>query len=280
MIAAARLARELSFVVNSIDDRRFSRLTANLRTVFGSPGPEVVRIPDARSMAEGLNRGARIARGAWLAFVHDDILFLNRDAPDVIAAAMAACDMFGACGTTRLTSGNWYDAGRPFTQGQVVAPVPAKPGCYELQRFGGDGSSLVQGIQALDGILIACSRDAFATVGGFDEQTYDGFVGYDIDISFRAALAGLRVVVACGLVLQHDAHVEFFNEEKLQAWEDKQRAFQRTFGTVLAREAGERGHSSVQLRDPRDAPAIVAGRRPSRLGSWKSRLGFGATLSP
>jgi GT2 family glycosyltransferase len=268
VIATIDLAYELSFVVNSVDDTRFSRLAANLRSVYGTRTPELVRIRDARSMAEGLNRGARIARGTWLAFVHDDILFLNRDASHVIAAAIAACDMFGACGTTRLTSGNWYDAGRPFTQGQVVAPVPSSPGHYELQQFGGDGRGLVLGVQALDGIFIACSRNAFDAVGGFNECVYDGFVGYDVDISFRAALAGLRLGVACGLVLQHDAHVEFFNDAKMQAWEDKQRIFERTFGASLAPEAGERGHIAIPLRHTRDAPALAAGRRPSLFRSW------------
>jgi GT2 family glycosyltransferase len=236
--------------------------------------PEIVRIPDARSMAEGLNRGAKLASGKWLAFIHDDILFLGRDTPKVIGAAMANCDMFGPCGTIRLVSGNWYDAGRPYVQGQVVAPLAGNGAQYELQHFGGDGRSLVQGAQALDGIFIACTRDAFDALGGFDEVTYDGFLGYDVDISFRAAIHGFRVAISCGMVLLHDSRVEHFEDKKMRAWEEKQRAFVQAFGSKLATEAGERTHVSIPLRHPEDATAIVLGRKPPPFRLWPKWLTF------
>ena len=98
--------------------------------------------------------------------------------------------MFGPCGTIRLTSGNWYDAGRPFTFGHVVARDLHRPGKYELQLFGISQQPIQMGGQALDGLFIGCHRRLFDALMGFDEASYKGFLGYDIDFSFRAALAG------------------------------------------------------------------------------------------
>lgn len=161
-----------AIVVNSTDDRRFDFFMAGLRRSFGADLPEVVRIKDARSMAEGLNRGARATSTEWLLFCHDDIAMLSPDAPAQLLHAMARTDMFGVVGTRRMVSGNWYDGGRPYTLGHIVARDPKRPGSYELQVFSSDPQRLALGAQGLDGVLIACRRTLFDRLGGFDEARY------------------------------------------------------------------------------------------------------------
>lgn len=251
------LFESVSFVINSVDDARFSRVAANLREFLAPAVPNIVRVPDAKSMAEGLNRGARQAAGDWLVFCHDDIQILNRDARAVLAEAMAMSDMFGACGTTRLTSGNWYDAGQPHVRGHVVVRDITRPGKFELQVFGLSGRVIDLGAKALDGIWIACRRRLFEALRGFDEDTYRGFVGYDIDFSFRAALAGARVGVCGGLSLFHDAHVGEYPEEKLQAWSRAQDRFMDDFGRYLDADAGVRRHDTILLETADETELIL-----------------------
>jgi len=213
-------------------------------------------------MAEGLNRGAALARGEWLFFCHDDVCVLTRNPNEVLLDAMCKTDMFGPCGTIRLTSGNWYDAGRPYIYGHVVARDLGRPGKYELQLFGLSQSSVQLGAQALDGLWIACQRRLFDALQGFDASCYSGFVGYDVDFSFRAALAGARVGIACDLTLFHDSNVGEFSAEKMQSWEQAQSRFRKQLGRHLNSQPGERTHTTIPLERQLDSlDIIVAGRR-------------------
>lgn len=242
------------FIVNSMDDRRFDWFMQGHRAAFGADAPPVVRVPDAKSMCEGHNRGAAMAPACdWFVFCHDDIRILSPEPLRLLEEAAARVDMFGAAGTRRMVSGNWYDAGRPHTLGQVVARAPGEPGRHELQIFGAASGALQEGAVALDGIFIACRRDLFDKLGGFDAETYRGFVGYDMDFSYRAARAGARVAVHEGLVLLHDSTVADFPEAKVAAWEAAQRSFLAAFGPLDTSGAGERGHRTLPLAAPTDA---------------------------
>jgi hypothetical protein len=250
------LLDQVSFIVNSIDSEQFAQFQENLRKTFAPEEPTIIRVPDARSMAEGLNRGARSTSSEWLVFCHDDIRIIG-DPKAALAEAMTTTDMFGPCGTVRLTSGNWYDAGKPYLFGHVVARNLREEGKFELQIFGTSRSSIVLGGKALDGIWIACRRSLFDALGGFDEVTYTAFVGYDIDFSFRAALAGARIGIVTGLTLFHDSHVGEFSKEKVALWERAQRNFVLTFSQHLSSEAGNRTHVNVTLSSLDEAIGVL-----------------------
>ena len=87
---------------------------------------EIIRISDARSMAEGYNRGYRQSCGPWIVFCHDDISFVSEDVTFRLMKGFLQCDVVGVCGTSRLVSGNWYNAAPPFISGAVVAPSLAR----------------------------------------------------------------------------------------------------------------------------------------------------------
>ena len=57
-------------------------------------------------------------------------------------------------------------------------------------------------VMVLDGVFLAARREVFTSVR-FDAVTFDGFHGYDIDWSYRAALAGFRLAAAGNLWLVH-----------------------------------------------------------------------------
>jgi GT2 family glycosyltransferase len=67
---------------------------------------------------------------------------------------------------------------------------------------------LVTGVAALDGVFVACRRDAAAAVP-YDEATFDGFHLYDLDVSYRAHRAGFRLAVACDLGIVHESKGDF-----------------------------------------------------------------------
>ncbi|WP_250865914.1 glycosyltransferase [Caballeronia sp. INSB1] len=262
------IVESVSIVVNSRDNHRFRQFEERFLAKVNLPKLEVIRIEDAKSMAEGYNRGAERATGQWIFFCHDDIGILDHDADRILSDAMSNSDLFGPCGTTRLISGNWYDAGEPYNMGAVVAPDPGRQGEYRLELFGRSPKRHVAGIQALDGLFIACTRKVYDVLRGFDETRLKGFHTYDIDFTFRAYLAGFACIVANELTLLHDSNVSEFSEQKLDEWKNEQTRFEQRFEHYLEKTGGLRKHDNFPLDDAKDGPSA---RKKNVTSSWFRR---------
>ena len=192
------MSAPISVVMCSRDDARFAAATAVWARAMGWADYEIVRIPDARSMCEGYNRGVALAKHERLIFCHDDIEFLCDDLPGRLDAHFARFDLFGAAGTTKLIGPAYSYAGPPYVVGQVAHELPSRP--LQLDVFAAPAAS-VGNVQALDGTLMAVRRNVLDRVR-WDER-YDHFHLYDIDFSFAAHRAGFAVGVACDLGLLH-----------------------------------------------------------------------------
>lgn len=238
---------EPTFIVNSIDDAKYERFKASLsNTAVGKKFFDIIRITDAKSMSEGLNRGASRTKNDFLIFCHDDIEFISSQPIPKIRLSLEYYDVVGLAGTERLVSGNWYDAGQPYIQGSVLAPNPGGNG-FELQVFHLNNGNLLDGTQALDGIFIACRRESFQRLNGFDATAFNGWHGYDVDFSYRAYLAGFKLCVATNVLVCHDSYPGSFSEEKLDAFERSQRAINIRFGATMSEQRGERTHRIINV---------------------------------
>lgn len=189
----------VSVIICSIDDAKLAAATANYRERLAGVAHEIVAIRDARSLAEAYNRAARSAKGDLLVFSHDDVEHLRGDFAPVLLSGLERFDVLGAAGATRCVDAYWPAAGHPHLRGACAAPGPS--GQVTVALYGVDGPS-AEGIEALDGMFLAARREAWERVR-FDEATFDGFHGYDVDFSFRAAQAGLRVGVENGFLVLH-----------------------------------------------------------------------------
>lgn len=199
------LAGKLSIVVCSHLDSRFAPFAAHLDAGLAGEDWELIRIADARSLAEGYTRGLAQASGELVVLCHDDIEFITPDWPQQLRRALAHFDLVGVAGTTRLIGSAWSFAGWPHLRGRVVHGLA--DGRYALSTYSldaGDSSD----IQALDGVFMACRRVVLDAVP-FDADTFDGFHLYDLDFSFRAHQAGFRLGVAGGIVLSHASQGRF-----------------------------------------------------------------------
>ena len=97
----------ISVVICSIDATKFARVTANFRERLADRPHEVIGIHDARSLAEGYNRGLRQARGDVVVFSHDDVAILSPDFGGALERALQRLDVVGVVGTTEVRSANW-----------------------------------------------------------------------------------------------------------------------------------------------------------------------------
>ena len=203
----------LSIVMCSRDDQRFAAGEAGYAKAMGSAQYEIIRIPDARSMSEGYNRGYLEARGDQILFSHDDAFFLSGGLAEKLAHHFERFDVFGVIGSTEMAGPVIHAAGPPYLYGQIATIQPPRGLRVCIINA---AAPAVPGMKLLDGVLIGATRAAVERLDGWDE-TFRGFHGYDVDFSFRAHLAGLRVGCACDLDVLHTADSSYDTPEWREA---------------------------------------------------------------
>jgi GT2 family glycosyltransferase len=190
----------ISVVICSIDPVKFAAVSRQYAQVFGAGPFEIIHIPDARSLAEGYNRGVARSRGDVIVFSHDDIEILTPDLRGRLLGHLEFADLLGVAGTTRLRDARWVGAAPPYVYGQIAEVNPERK-CFDVSLWGVPGRR-VDGIQAMDGVFL-CAKRAVVDAVPFDAETFDGFHCYDIDFTFRAHLAGKRLAVCNDIHLIH-----------------------------------------------------------------------------
>ncbi|MBI2959862.1 MAG: hypothetical protein HYY28_06085 [Betaproteobacteria bacterium] len=202
--APAQRPQLVSIVICSARPEHLARASAAYDRAFAGVAHEVVAVRDARSLAEGYNRGLAASRGELVVFSHDDVDIAASDFAARLLKHMESADVVGVAGTSQAVTASWLGAGWLGLAGQIA--VPGEDGRLTVTAF---GSRLAAGAaQALDGVFLACRREAALKIG-FDAETFDGWHGYDFDFSFRAHLAGCRCAVAGDLLLVHDSAGSF-----------------------------------------------------------------------
>lgn len=198
----------VSVIVCSIRPDYFLHVRSRIEQTFAGHDVQIVGIHDAVSLSEGYNRGALLARGDVLIFCHDDIDFVHEDFGNRVLAHLQTYDLIGVAGTSMLVSGDWSHAGLPHVHGQIVHRIANEPALLAEEMNGylymgiGLQRPLVTDVQALDGVFMATRRNTWQALR-FDQDTFDGFHLYDVDFSYRAALAGYKCVIPMDLLLAH-----------------------------------------------------------------------------
>ncbi|MEA2709991.1 MAG: hypothetical protein QOF78_2592 [Phycisphaerales bacterium] len=189
----------ISVIICSIDDQKFAAVSENYRRLLAADD-EIIRIPDARSMCEGYNRGFSLSRGDLIIFSHDDIEIHAPDFRRKLLGHLDRCDLAGVAGTPLVCGPAWAWAGPPYVYGQLGQHVREKK-MFEAAIFAAP-SRHVSKMQALDGVFLACHRRVVESVP-FDAATFTDFHHYDLDFTYRAHLAGFRLAVCCDLDVIH-----------------------------------------------------------------------------
>jgi Glycosyltransferase like family len=207
--------RTISVITCSNDDARFAAMAASYGRALADWPHEIVRIADAKSLAEGYNRAAAIATGEIFVFTHDDVEILAEDFGHRLARRLAECDLLGVAGATLATGPAWPWAGWPHLHGMVLYP---QGGGYRVTAYS-RVVPIAHGIRVMDGVFLAGRREVALGIG-WDAATCDGFHGYDVDFTLRAAKAGLRLAAASDLGVVH-ASTGNFDDPRWEATAQK-----------------------------------------------------------
>jgi GT2 family glycosyltransferase len=196
----------ISIIICSINPERFGRVCDMYSRALAGVNCQIVAVHDALSLAEGYNRAIPAATGELLIFSHDDVTILNPDFKHRLLEHMSHVDIVGLAGANRVIGGAWVLAGPPYVFGQI-AYHNNPDGLYHAVIWG-NARRRANGIKALDGVFLCVRREVVQSVQ-FDENTFTGFHGYDLDFTFRAYLAGYRLAVGCDLCVLHDSKGRF-----------------------------------------------------------------------
>lgn len=200
-IPAAIRIPEFSVITCSINDEKFSQMVSTYKLAMAGEDYEVIRISDARSLAEGYLRGIDRSRGRTIIFSHDDAAPI-RPIGARLRNHLRKVDIVAGAGTDRLDGPAWFTAGPPHIFGQVLNKIPGQADL--MLTVYGVPSALVENIQAFDGFWFAVNRGVLREDAAcFDPEICNGFHMYDVDFSYRAWSRGIRVGVATDLSLCH-----------------------------------------------------------------------------
>ncbi len=155
----------------------------------------LVRLPENKGFATANNIGARLARGRWLALLNADAFAT----PDWLASLVDATKRHPefACFASRLIQSN--DHFRLDGAGDV----------YHIsglawRRYYGepvDSANVEEEVFSPSGAAAFYARDAFLSVGGFDEDYF--CYHEDVDLGFRLRLQGYRCLYVPQAIVYH-----------------------------------------------------------------------------
>lgn len=176
-----------------------SRDDVTPRVASVAPNAFVRRLPTDPGYGHALNEVLSMVQGAaYLLFCHDDAAA----APDAVRLLVeeAYRSNAGVVGA-KLVDWDRHDTlssvGLAIDKTGVVAPL-ADPGELDQEQH-----DAVRDVFAVDGAFMLVRGDLFSTLGGFDPALAPH--GEDIDLCWRAQVAGARVLVAPGARVAHVA---------------------------------------------------------------------------
>jgi N-acetylglucosaminyl-diphospho-decaprenol L-rhamnosyltransferase len=181
----------------------FEILLADNGSTDGSTALVAARFPSVRvvdhrrnlGFAGGNNAAARVARGDWLAFLNNDTV----PAPDWLSRLHAA--MVEAPDPTLITSRIVF-LDRPDILDSAGDGYLRAGGAFK-RGHGAEaaGFAVSREVFGACGAAFAIRRDVFERLEGFDEEFF--MVYEDVDLSYRARLAGHRCWYAADAVVGH-----------------------------------------------------------------------------
>jgi GT2 family glycosyltransferase len=188
----------VTLVVCSIDAPKYDGCVARYRQLFAPDELEVFGIHDAASLASAYNWAARRASGELVVFSHDDVEIVSPHLGPALRRAMVSLDLKGIPGKSRVVDAYWPRAGQPHLHGWMASPGPDG---FTVNVYGVDGP-VTSGLEGLDGMFFAAKPVVLDRIR-FDEATFDGFHGYDLDFTLCAHRAGFRVGTCAEVAVIH-----------------------------------------------------------------------------
>ena len=193
----------LSIIICSRDGHLPTEQAENIAATVGCDH-ELVVIDNSRgeyTLFSAYNEGVRRAKGDVLCFRHDDIMHRSQGWGQVATDLLQdeTIGLVGVGGCHFLPSAPAYWSQSPYLSIYNIDNDNGTLREKDVNFYYRDG---VADVVAVDGQLFFIPKRLFDRIA-FDEQTYEAWHGYDMDISLQVQALGLRAVVTRRMLNEH-----------------------------------------------------------------------------
>lgn len=184
-------------------------LKDNIKTTIGDGVDyEIVCIDNSDnrySIFSAYNDGVKRAKGEYLCFMHEDIIFHSADWGGEIVEALkdGKVGMLGVIGTAYFSqySRGWFDSVSQSKYGKVIQGYTVT-GKYK-SKWMRCNSEIENNVVAVDGLWMCIRKELFDKhVIMFDEITFKAFHFYDLDICMQVLQTG-RYIKIVDIDIEH-----------------------------------------------------------------------------
>lgn len=153
------------------------------------------------SIFEAYNLGMEKSKGAYLCFIHDDILFHTENWGKIVNRIfcenlqVGLLGIAGAKSKTKIPSA-WWDC--PAEHKYIYIKQHFKSGKIEDWNFGFTNSN-VEEVVVIDGVFMVLKKDKDL----FFDESIGRFHNYDLNISFESLKMGKKIVVTNQILIEH-----------------------------------------------------------------------------
>jgi len=191
----------LTIIVVSNRSENLRRLQDNLEATICVPFQFLTTQAFEKGLASSYNQLASESTGEFLCFVHDDVLFHSQNWGENLMTLLED----NSIGMIGIMGGRYKSLfGTSWRGGEISS--------YRMQvKDGVEGGKLLVSnpsnkkcdeVVCLDGAFLACTKKHWQQFP-FDEDRFNGFHFYDLDISLQMHSAGLKNVVTYDILLEH-----------------------------------------------------------------------------
>jgi len=200
-----------------IDTASYDDPTPRVASV--TPNAYVRRLPDRVGFSQAANEVLAIVEGAsHYLLCHDDVA----PEPDTIRVLVEEAFRSNA-GIVSPKMVGWRDPSRLLAVGQSVDKTGVVADLVDVGELDQEQHDSVRDVFCAPGGCMLVRADLFATLGGFDPGI--DLCGEALNLSWRAQVAGARVVVAPAVRVRH---VQALSTGQREGWQDR-RAATRVF---------------------------------------------------
>ena len=194
-------------------------LLQNIEDTIGIPF-EIVNIDNSQgkyNIFEAYNLGVERAKGEYLCFMHEDIVFHSKNWGKVVENYLSQ-DFVGALGVAGgnivLDQLDWRFYG--FHKVYLIQGIytEEESPCYSIAYYPpmAKNEPICQ-VAAIDGVWMCFRKDIFKEIR-FDDQNFHDFHLYDSDISMQVNKTGRGIFLTQDVLLEHKSYGTFTSSYK------------------------------------------------------------------
>ncbi len=198
----------ISIIISSQKKNLLDKVSENIRNTIGV-AYEVIGIENSEGkfgICKAYNMGAAKARYDIFCFMHEDVLFETQDWGKKVIQHLSdtKTGLLGLAGgdTKSIVPSSWssaiYESEISIIQHYVGENNQGK---HIVKTGYPNDPSLIKPVACIDGVWMCTRRDVYATFQ-FDEKTFTGFHGYDIDYSLQVGQQ-YKIAVIFDIIVHH-----------------------------------------------------------------------------